>query len=99
MQLYELIDGISHETAVIPGSFEVKKITTALCEAGENTLFVCIKSVKQTHERNFDKINISNVGAVICEKDDAEYITQEKIIVEKSRRALAFLYSKFYQID
>lgn len=99
MHLYEIINGIEFESVKTPDDFEVKKITSSLDDTDENTLYVCIKSVNTSAERPFSKINTAHLGAVICDKEDAPLITQKKIIVESTRRALAYLYSKYYQID
>ena len=99
MKLYKLIEGINCTYTDKVENFDVEKITTELNETSKSTLYVLIKSVRENSKKPFDKINSSILGAVICNSEDAQYITQKKIIVEDARLALSYLYSAYYDID
>lgn len=98
MFLNELIENIVYKDSDAPKDLDVKKIATQLKSSNKETLFVVLKSVR-SRKRQFDKINSAELGAVVCTEEDAEHITQPKIIVNSTRATLAYLYSKFYNVD
>lgn len=79
---------------------EFLKISTSYIDADENSLLVLLESAKRHNEEIKSILKSRSPAAIICDSDDYSKAEGSPIIkVENARKALAFIYSRYYEIN
>ncbi|MBE6643995.1 MAG: UDP-N-acetylmuramoyl-L-alanyl-D-glutamate--2,6-diaminopimelate ligase [Ruminococcaceae bacterium] len=100
MKLSELLKSELYCSATNISNINISSITTNVSEIDENTLFVFLKSIKFDINKIITTVLNKQPAAIICE-DDLEIKSDSVPIItsKNTRRLLAFIYSRFYEID
>ncbi len=101
MKLYDLIKENEYESDFeLPFDLEIENITTHIEDIGSSTLFVLVESIKFDIKNIISYIESKKPALIIAEKKYATKSSSSRYIyVKNARKALAYLYSRFYKID
>ena len=99
MNLKDILDGIEYECRGELDGIQVESVTCDKNKIGQNTLFVLVKGINFDTEKIIEYIIAKRPCAIVCDRDRKIDCDIPTIRVDDSRRALAYLCSRFFGVD